>query len=332
MELINEVYYFLRPIIPRRVQILSRRTLVRIQRMHHVDVWPIDEKSVLSGLPRVKWPENKEFAFVLTHDVDTQRGMERCLQLAEVEKSRGLRSSFNFVPERYEVSESVRKDLVSEGFEVGVHGLLHDGKLYESEKKFIQRAEKINWYLNNWGAVGFRSPAMHHNLDWIGYLNVEYDASTFDTDPFEPQSDGVGTVFPFWVESERTQTGYMELPYTLPQDFTLFVLMKNKNTAIWNRKLDWIVKNNGMALLNVHPDYVNFKQGGYAVDEYPVKLYEDFLDYVLEKYGEQFWHALPKEVARYSRNQLTGADNGRGEHDKNFYGRMSNGVVNMISY
>jgi len=47
--------------------------------------------------------------------------------------------------------------------------------------------------------VGFRAPAMHDNLEWISELNLEYDLSTFDTDPFEPQSDGVGTIFPFKV-------------------------------------------------------------------------------------------------------------------------------------
>jgi len=36
---------------------------------------------------------------------------------------------------------------------------------------------------------GFSLPSMHHNLEWIGELDIEYDASTFDTDPFEPQSN-----------------------------------------------------------------------------------------------------------------------------------------------
>ena len=40
---------------------------------------------------------------------------------------------------------------------------------------------------------------MLHNLEWFHDLNVKYDSSTFDTDPFEPQPDGVGTIFPFWV-------------------------------------------------------------------------------------------------------------------------------------
>ena len=40
---------------------------------------------------------------------------------------------------------------------------------------------------------------MQHNLQWLHALNAEYDSSTFDTDPFEPEPDGVGTIFPFWV-------------------------------------------------------------------------------------------------------------------------------------
>lgn len=45
-----------------------------------------------------------------------------------------------------------------------------------------------------------QGPAVHHNLEWIGELDIEYDLSTFDTDPFMPQPDGVGTIFPFLVE------------------------------------------------------------------------------------------------------------------------------------
>lgn len=308
MYLKNELYYFLKPMIPRNVQIYARRALVRVQKSQYRDVWPIDQSVLTANSPKLKWPGNKNFAFVLTHDVESEKGVGKCLELAELEKSRGLRSSFNFVPERYEVPVALRNELVRQGFEVGVHGLTHDGKLYESEKTFRQRAEKINMYLADWNAVGFRSPAMHHNLDWIGLLNIEYDASTFDTDPFEPQSDGIRSIFPLWVESKMTQTGYVELPYTLPQDFTLFVLMGESTANIWKRKLDWIVANNGMALVNVHPDYLNFNLNGHAVDEFSACLYEDFLEYTLSQYAGQFWHALPRDVARYSRSVLTQDD------------------------
>ena len=76
----------------------------------------------------------------------------------------------------------------------------HDGKLFRSRDIFRTHAVRINQYLREWGAVGFRSAFMLHNLDWLCDLNVLYDASSFDTDPFEPQPDGVNTIFPFWVD------------------------------------------------------------------------------------------------------------------------------------
>ena len=245
------------------------------------------------------WPDQKNFSLVLTHDVDTARGQEKCLKLAEIEKKLGFRSSFNFVPERYIVSKDLRTYLTDNGFEVGVHGLKHDGKLYASKTIFHERASKINQYLKEWNAVGFRSPAMHHNLDWLHDLALEYDASTFDTDPFEPQSDGVGTIFPFWVKGNPNQDGYVELPYTLPQDSTLFMLLREKKIDIWKRKLDWIVEKGGMVLTNTHPDYMNFDGSSLGLQEYPARYYEEFLEYVKTRYEGRYWHVLPRDMARF---------------------------------
>ena len=210
-----------------------------------------------------------------------------------------FRSSFNFVPERYNVSKRLRNDLTDKGFEVGVHGLIHDGKLFSTKKIFQKRAVKINKYIKEYKAVGFRSPSMHHNLNWIHELNLKYDASTFDTDPFEPQSDGIGTIFPLWIGNSSTGEGYVELPYTLPQDFTLFILMKEQNIDIWKKKLDWIAERGGMALLNTHPDYMNFNKQKKGNEEYTVERYIEFLEYIKNNYKDQYWHALPKDIARF---------------------------------
>ena len=129
---------------------------------------------------------------------------------------------------------------------------------------------------------------------------MEYDSSTFDTDPFEPESDGVRTIFPFWV-SGPDGAGYVELPYTLVQDFNLFVVLRETNTNIWKQKLDWIAQRGGMALLNTHPDYMRFEGSLTRRDEYPVSLYEEILTYVREKYGDEAWAALPREVNRFYR-------------------------------
>ena len=285
--------------VPRALQIALRRQIALFTLNCHRNDWPIGKNSNLTPRSWKSWPENKKFALILTHDVDTIKGHEKCMQLMDLEIKLGFRSSFNFVPERYQVLKELRGQLIDKGFEVGVHGLNHDGKLFSTKKIFEKRAAKINEYLYNWGSVGFRSPAMHHNLNWIHELNIEYDASTFDIDPFEPQSDGVNTIFPFWVPGKSNNDGYVELPYTLPQDFTLFILLREKFIDIWKQKLDWIITNGGMALINTHPDYMNFEESNYRIEEYPYIYYSDFLQYIKYHYSDQYWHVLPKEITKF---------------------------------
>jgi hypothetical protein len=300
--LINQIYYLLKPFIPRTLQIALRRAVVT-SKLKSCKNWPINEKSSTLPINWAGWPENKKFALVLTHDVESDSGQERCYQLSDLEKRLGFKSSFNFVPERYKVSGEIRDQLTSLGFEVGVHGLNHDGRLYENRELFKQRAVCINHYLQVWPAVGFRSPSMHHNLEWIHDLDIEYDSSTFDTDPFEPQSDGVETIYPFWVRGNKNQKGYVELPYTLPQDFTLFILMGKKNIDVWKKKLAWIVAKGGMALMNTHPDYMSFSRKKPNFDEYPVAYYKEFLEYIKQKYEGLYWHVLPREIAWFWKNK-----------------------------
>ncbi len=286
------------------MQIAMRRWLMRHQRIKHAHHWPIDPASAKPPEDWQGWPEGKQFAVVLTHDVELAGGHDKCEALMRLEQSHGFVSSFNFVPERYSVSPALRGMLKSEGFEVGVHGLNHDGKLYKSRQEFARRAVKINQYIKAWDVVGFRSPAMHHNLDWIRDLDILYDASTFDTDPFEPQPDAAGTIFPFWVEEKRGRPGYVELPYTLPQDFTLFVIMEEQHPDIWKEKVAWIAEHGGMVLLNVHPDYVHFGKGRPGPETFSASIYSEFLAHINATYAGKFWHALPREVATFWRDSI----------------------------
>ena len=297
--LLVSLYYNLKPLIPRFVQIAARRSVIRRMRDRYRDVWPIDDTAGKAPKHWRGWPDGKKFALVLTHDVDTAKGQKNCTELAKLEMRCQFRSSFNFVPRRYSDSPELRKYLVWNGFEVGVHGLYHDGKCFRSRKTFSRRAIQINQYLKDWGAVGFRSPSMYSNLEWILDLDVEYDSSTFDTDPFEPQPDGVKTIFPFRVQGNSGGRGYVELPYTMPQDFTLFVMMKETDIGTWKRKLDWIAGKGGMVVLNTHPDYMNFNGNLPGNETYPASRYESLLDYVRTKYSGRYWHALPKEMARF---------------------------------
>lgn len=276
-----------------------RKRYVMYQRYFHRNDWPILETAALPPPAWKGWPQGKRFALVLTHDVDTRKGQERCRQLMNLEQDLGFSSSFNFVPEDYADDRTLRQELVERGFEVGVHGLKHEGNMFKSRKTFMAMAEKINGYLNEWQAVGFRAPCMYHDLEMIQQLDIKYDSSTFDTDPFEPQPDGVGTIFPFLFRRDASREAYVELPYTLPQDFALFVMMGEKNIDIWMRKVDWICRKGGMALINTHPDYMCFDGGQTGAGTYPAKFYQEFLACVKSRYEGAFWHALPKEVARF---------------------------------
>jgi len=312
---LRRFYYLLRPLIPRRLQLWLRTSLSRRVLEASRDVWPIDIRCVDKPGDWQGWPESKRFAFVLTHDVENRRGVARCSRVMGVEQDLGLRSSFNFVPLRYEAPAELREHIQKAGFEVGVHGLYHDGKLYESWRVFSERAARINGYLAEWRAVGFRSPSMHHNLSWLHALNIEYDASTFDTDPFEPQPEGVGTIFPLWIDSDDGKGGYVELPYTLPQDSTLFVLLQHTDIGVWKEKLEWIVEVGGMALLNTHPDYMYFGTGRRVCDEYPAALYSVFLNHVKARYAKHMWHALPRELAAFWRTRAGAQGESRKSND-----------------
>ena len=308
----NTIYYRVKPFIPPSVRTAVRRRIASRLRETVADIWPVMPGSERPPQDWPGWPGGKRFALVLTHDVEGAAGLARCRELMELEMGLGVRSSFNFIPEgAYRVPADLREELTANGFEVGIHDLRHDGRLFASREGFNRNAARINGYLRDWGAVGFRSGFMLHNLDWLHELEVQYDASTFDTDPFEPQPEGRHTIFPFWVPRPRGRSingqrstinssseGYVELPYTLPQDSTLFLLLGEKTASIWKHKLDWIAEHGGMALFITHPDYMTFSNGsGVKAGQYPVKLYKSLLEHVRSQYAGQYWQPLPKEMA-----------------------------------
>jgi len=294
-----EAYYTLKPIIPRRLQIAVRRQVALRKREKSREVWPIDSAAGKKPEGWPGWPEGKRFALVLTHDVETAKGVAKVRRLAELEMKLGFRSCFNFVPGDYPVPRELREFLTGNGFEIGVHGYTHKkGNLFKSEGFFHEQALGINRFLKEWGAVGFRTPCMYHDLNLIPYLEIQYDSSTFDTDPFEPQPDGVGTIFPFWVPN-RNGGGLVELPSTMPQDCTLFIILKEKDTDIWKQKLDWIAGNGGLALLNIHPDYLLFDSRVPKFETYPAYFCEEFFSFISLHYENQYWQPLPKDLAKF---------------------------------
>jgi glycosyltransferase involved in cell wall biosynthesis len=103
--------------------------------------------------------------------------------------------------------------------------------------------------------------------------------------------------------------GYVELPYTLPQDSTLFLLLGERTSDIWLKKLDWIARHGGMALVDVHPDYLSFNNESNP-RVYPATKYAELLGYLTKRYEGQFWNVTPSELARWYRENQVEQDSG----------------------
>ena len=299
----RRVYYVLKPVLPRALVVRTRRRgRGRVQRSFPLG-WPIEDRyrrflwevigelmaaEGLTELPFIWfWPSGSRYALVLTHDVETAVGQRFAPRVADLEQGLGVRSSFNFVAERYPLDHGLIADLVGRGFEVGVHGRRHDGRELRSRRVFMRHARHVNGHLRRLGAVGFRSPLTHRNPEWMQALDVEYDASFFDSDPFEPVPGGTMSIWPFTIGR------FLELPYTLAQDHTLVDVLGEQRPRLWLEKASYLRRFCGMALLNAHPDYL--KEGRYW------RVYTAFLE---ELSGDLCcWNALPREAARWWRRR-----------------------------
>jgi hypothetical protein len=300
----SELFYSIKPLFPRPLQLGLRRAIAGIQRRKHADIWPINEGAALPPPGWNGWPEGKRFAWDLHHDVETSAGQDKCSALMDLEERLGVRSTFFIVPERYPVSESLIEEIKRRGFGLGVHGLHHDGKLFQSYEKFRKDAERINGYLRAWGTRGFSAPSMIYRHEWMHHLDIDHSTGAFDTDPFAPEPSPTPTIFPFIVRAEARANRFVELPCTLVQDHTLFVILKERTIDVWKRKMDWIAAHKGLALFITHPDYMNFDaQRPNGPEEYPTRFYSEMISYVQATYAGQYWNPLSADLAAFVNSQ-----------------------------
>ena len=296
------VYYRLRPLLPRRVQIWLRRQFARQQARSSFPRWPVEPGlhdffdlmfGILAGvagqpIPRIAaWPHGYDWALVLTHDVEKAAGLAALEPVLDVERAQGMRSSWNLVAGDYEVTPDRVRQLVDDGFEVGVHGMHHDGRDFESFTTWQERLRGIREGGERWGSVGFRAPSLHRRWEWMPLLEFDYDSSYPDSDPFEPQDGGCCTWLPFF------NGDLVELPMTLTLDHTLFVILRHTDDRAWAEKTEFLRAHGGLALIDTHPDYL--------VDETILASYANFLArFALDPTA---WKALPREVSSWWRRR-----------------------------
>jgi peptidoglycan/xylan/chitin deacetylase (PgdA/CDA1 family) len=304
-SLARRVYYVARPAIPRRYQLALRRRLARTQARSRFPAWPVDttlddlRSAVMSaamaaaGRRRVPmlafWPRRARYAVVLRHDVEGCEGIRNIDALRRLEEDAGVRSIWNFVPERYPFDPSILTDLRQAGHEIGVHGLHHDGKLFSSRREFVRRAERINVYLSAWGTRGFAAPSAIRKLDWIAErLDIDFDSSAPTAEVIGAQPGGCATVFPFLLPR-----AIVEIPMTAQQDHTLFELLGRRDIDVWLETIRVIRERGGVLVLTVHPDYMTSAER--------LDLYRAVLSRLTG--DEEAWKALPSDVSDWWRRR-----------------------------
>ena len=293
------LYYRLaRPLMPLAI----RHLLQRGARPRLSELWYLPEEAMqalrqcLAGieapLPIIHpWPGGSRFALVLTHDVESGEGLSQAIRLAELERELGFRSSFNLVPYLYPIDEGIVRELEARGFEIGIHGYNHDGRLYAFRRDFSPPREG---HQRSPAQVPRRRLPLAHGAsqpEWLQGLEIDYDCSCFDVNPLQAMPGGVGGLWPFVAGR------FVELPYTLPQDHSVWIVLGEHDNRIWERKLQYVAAHQGMALMLTHPDYMT--------PPARLELYRKFLEKLAETGGH--WHALPREVAAWWRDREASA-------------------------
>jgi peptidoglycan/xylan/chitin deacetylase (PgdA/CDA1 family) len=296
-----EVYYRVKPLLPRRLQLALRRAYAPRQARREFPAWPVEDlllrrehaalrrrldESGAERLPIVGWwPLGHASAAIVTHDVEGPEGVARIPEILEVERRQGVVSSWNFCADWYPIPPGTFEQVREAGCEVGLHGVKHDGRLFSSREAFETELPKIHAAFERFGAVGFRSPATHRNADWMHELGCLYDSSFPDTDPFEPQGGGCCSILPFFFGD------VVELPITLVQDHTMWEILRRDDIALWTEKANWVAGSHGLVNVIVHPDYLDTPER--------MAAYEALLAHLRALPGS--WHALPREVAGWWR-------------------------------
>ena len=302
---IRECYYSVRELLPVWFRQYLQRAYLKDWKTLPFPQWPVDfaveslyemllrMTMIAQGRERVPfiwfWPDGASSCLILTHDVETATGRDFCSSLMDIDLSHGFRASFQVVPEkRYELPPGYINEIRTRGFELNIHDLNHDGRLFEEEVEFLRRAKKINEYVKKYNAHGFRAGAMYHKLDWYDAFEFSYDMSVPNVAHLEPQRGGCCTVMPFFVGR------ILEIPLTTTQDYSVFHILNDYSIELWKKQIDLIQRRHGLLSFIVHPDYV--------IQRRPRAVFESLLSHLRETCDRhRVWTTLPGEVDRWWR-------------------------------
>ena len=182
---VRNIYYLGRPFMPVMIRKHLQQAYFRGWEKVSFPKWPVDctVENIIEQLlflamrsqgsnkmPFVWfWPDGAPSCAIMTHDVETSPGLNFCERLMDLNDSFAIKASFQIVPEkRYNVSSRLMDEMRNRGFEINVHDLNHDGRLFGNYEEFLRRADRIKQYKLQFRAEGFRSAVVRQlwHLPW----------------------------------------------------------------------------------------------------------------------------------------------------------------------
>jgi len=306
-QALTKAYYLIRPLLPVGVRKYIQKWRLRGWDQLPFPHWPVDrtvdqilEQVMLLSLrsqsaDRIPfiwfWPDGANSCAIMTHDVETAMGRDSCGHLMDMDDASGIKAAFEIVPQqRYEVTSDFLKSIRQRGFEIVVHDLNHDGRLFSNREQFLERVASIHAYKEQFGAIGFRAAVLYRKQSWFGALDFAYDMSVPNVAHLDPQRGGCCTVMPYFVGK------ILELPVTTTQDYTLFHILNDYSINLWQKQIDLIMEKHGLISFIVHPDYIGAPRER--------NIYQALLSHLADLRKERaLWITTPGEVNRWWRQR-----------------------------
>ncbi len=242
------------------------------------------------------WPDGRQAAVTLTHDVDTDwilRDAQLSLlrEIVEMESRLGFTGAWYITANRLNpLRHRKALDLITEaGHEIGAHGWNHDSKLNylgvdRQEKRMLRIAERFAGL----DIQGIRTPWYCRSKQLFAVLarHFSYDSSVPNASGFfsSGSNSGCSSFFPY-----RPQEKLIELPMTLPPDTALHPAQGYD--SLW-LLADEIIEQGGVVVITLHP------QPHQSANERGLARYYGFLQRLADSHGSRVWHATPRAVVR----------------------------------
>lgn len=201
-------------------------------------------------------------SLLVTHDIETERGLRRASALKDIEDDLGVRSTWFVVSHEYPIDRSIAARLADNSV-IGSHDIRHDGRLVQIRKR-SELARRLGESRKRLEEVFeqevrcFRAPLLQFSSEILSALKEAGYRTDFSLPCWEPIYPP--TMSGFGIECAQTfeMEGIVETPLTMFQDHQVLNLMGmdvDEAIKLWLEQARLIRSFDGDIVLLIHPDY-----------------------------------------------------------------------------